>query len=182
MEKWRDIDGSPGYQVSDCGRIRSYINNRHGVKKEPHYLKLFYNHHGYPTVQLGRGKRKLVSRLVASAFIPNPDGLPLVRHLDDNPKNNTVANLSWGTQTDNMQDCVKHGRLAGDTRAAIESKKIAIIAIPKNGGQSIKFTSIQEAARQLHLWPQHVHSALHGRINQTGGYRFEYASGGYDNE
>lgn len=178
MEKWKDIKDFPGYQVSNTGKVRSFMNNRHGIGDEARELKQIYNRRGYPTVMLGRGNRRLVSRLVAASHIPNPNNLPIVRHMDDDPKNNKVSNLSWGTQADNMQDCVRNGRLVGDTRAAVESKKIPVIAISKNEGTSIIFPSIQEAARKLNLWPQHVCSALHGHISQTGGYRFEYIDGG----
>lgn len=175
MEKWKDVDGFPGYQVSDTGKVRSFINNRHGISSESHELKPVYNRSGYPTVVLGRGNRRLVSRLVASAHIPNPDGLPLVRHLDDDPSNNRASNLAWGTQTDNMQDCVRHGRLVGDTRAATESRKTPVIATPKNGGRSVRFESVSDAARSLGVWPQHICSVIQGRISQTGGYVFRYA-------
>lgn len=178
MEEWKNIEDFPGYQVSNTGKIRSFMNNRHGIVKESHELKQIHNQRGYPTVMLGRGNRKLVSRLVAAAYIPNPNDLPLVRHMDDNPKNNEVDNLSWGTQADNMQDCVRRGRLAGDTSAAIESKRIAVNAISKNGEVIISFPSIQEAARQLNVWPQHICSVLQGRISQTGGYTFEYIDRG----
>lgn len=174
MELWRDIDNYPGYQISNLGNVRSYINNRHGVCDEWHPLKPVYNKRGYPTVCLGRGNRKLVSRLVAEAFISNPDGLPIVRHLDDNPSNNHINNLAWGTQVDNMQDCVKHGRLVGDTNPAIESTKKRIIATPVNGGESIVFSSIHDAARSLNVWPQHVSNVAHGRIRQTGGWVFRF--------
>lgn len=174
MEEWRDIENHPGYQVSDTGKVRSFINNRHGVGKNSHELKPVYNKHGYPTVVLGRGNRYLISRLVATAHIPNPNNLPIVRHLDDNPKNNNVDNLAWGTQTDNMRDCVKHGRLVGDTRAAIESRKTPVIATPKNGGESVEYPSIKDAADDLDVWPQHIVSVLRGRISQTGGYKFKY--------
>lgn len=173
-EKWKDIDGHEGYQVSSSGRVRSRINNRHGVGTEYHELKQCPNKKGYPTVQLGRGKRFLVHRLVASAFIPNPKNLPLVRHMDDDPFNNRAKNLKWGTQTDNMQDCVRHGRLVGDTRSAIEATKKPVIAISKDGAQRIHFDSQGDAARTLNLWPQHVSNVLKGRISQTGGWRFEY--------
>lgn len=173
MEIWRDIDEFRGYQVSNYGNVRSYINNRHGICGEWHTLKPQPNHNGYLTVCLGRGNRRLVSRLVAIAFIPNPDNLPLVRHLDDNPLNNHVDNLAWGTQTDNMQDCVKHGRLVGDTRAAIESTKKKIIATPLNGGHPVVFSSMAEAARSLGVWPQHVSNVIYGRIRQTGGWTFK---------
>ena len=91
MEIWKDIYGYYGYQVSNEGRVRSFVNNRHGACNNFHILKPVRNHGGYPTVCLGRGKRKLVSRLVAEAFIPNPRNLPLVRHMDDNPLNNNIS-------------------------------------------------------------------------------------------
>lgn len=173
MEIWKDIDEFHGYQVSNYGNVRSYINNRHGLCGEWHMLKPQPNHNGYLTVCLGRGNRRLVSRLVAIAFIPNPDNLPLVRHLDDNPLNNHVNNLAWGTQTDNMQDCVKHGRLVGNIWPAIESTKKKVIATPLDGGHPIVFSSMREAAKACNVWPQHVTNVVYGRIRQTGGWTFK---------
>ena len=173
MEIWKDITGFPGYQVSNEGNVRSYINNRHGIGAEAHELRPCTIHTGHKSVQLGRGNRKSVHRLVASEFIPNPDNYPLVRHLDDNPSNNRVENVAWGTQVDNMRDCVQHGRLVGDTRAAIESQKIAVVAISMDGSVEKTFQSMNDAARELGLWPQHVSSALHGKIRQTGGWTFK---------
>ncbi len=178
MEVWKDVSNHEGYQVSNRGEVRSFMNNRHGPCDKSHLLKQTCNKHGYPTVCLGSGNRKLVSRLVAEAFIPNPDNLPLVRHMDDNPKNNHVSNLKWGTQKDNMQDCVRHGRLVGDTRAAIESKKQKVIAISKLDGTRLEFNSLNDAARNLNLWVQHISSVLKGRISQTGGWKFIYAEDG----
>ena len=178
MELWKDIAGFCGYQVSNYGRVRSFANNRHGICDEWHLLKPQLSNKGYYTVCLGRGNRILLNRLVAQAFVPNPYNLPLVRHMDDNPKNNYANNLQWGTQKDNMQDCVRHGRLVGDTRAAIESKKQRIVAISKADGRRLQFDSLNDAARKLGLWVQHISSALKGRISQTGGWRFEYVKEG----
>ena len=174
MEIWKDIEGFPGYQISDQGSIKSYINNRHGIGKKSHFLKPTITKRGYCVVQLGRGNRRQVHRLVAKAFIPNPDGLPLVRHLDDNPSNNSVTNLAWGTQTDNMRDCVKHDRLVGDTRAAIESIKKPVKAYSIDGNFMKTYDSVHSAARELNVWPQHICNVIKGKINQTGGYKFEY--------
>ena len=178
METWKDIDDKEGYQVSDRGNVRSYVNNRHGLSDIPHMLHPHINSCGYPTVCLGRNCRRLVSRLVAQAFIPNPYNLPLVRHMDDNPQNNHVNNLKWGTQKDNMEDCVKHGRLVGNIWPAIESTKRSVIAISIDGGERMRFNSQADAARTLDLWPQHVSNVLKGRISQTGGWKFIYAEGG----
>lgn len=179
MERWKDIKGFPGYQVSDTGRVRSRINNRHGVGTEYHELKpVNGGKQNRKSVQLGRGNRRSIHRLVAEAFIPNPNNHPLVRHLDDNPENNSVENLAWGTQTDNMQDCVKHGRLVGDTRAAIEATRCPVRAISMDGSVYRDFISIQDAARSLNVWPQHICSVLQGKIRQTGGWFFERLESG----
>lgn len=172
--QWKDIQDEDGYQISDTGKVRSYKNNRHGTCDDYHILKPVLNRRGYETVCLGRGRRKLVHRLVAQAYIPNPNNYPMVRHMDDNPRNNNVKNLAWGTQVDNMQDCVRHGRLVGDTRAAIESTKKPVRAIKLDDTYSEVFSSIHEAARELSLWPQHISSVLLGRLRQTCGYVFEY--------
>ena len=174
MEVWKDI--KEGYQISDKGNVRSRINNRHGIGETYHELSPCLNRQGYEIVHLGRGDRRSIHRLVAEAFIPNPDNLPLVRHLDDDPRNNTVENLAWGTQTDNMQDCVKHGRLVGNTHPAIESRKKRIIATSLDRDQTIEFDSCNEAARKLDLWPQHVSRVANGELRQTGGWTFKFAS------
>lgn len=180
MEEWRDVKDFPGYQVSNTGKIKSFINNRHGICKKSHILKPVLNPKGYETVTLGRKNRRLVHRLVATEFIPNPDDLPLVRHIDDNPRNNNVSNLRWGTQVDNMQDCVRHGRLVGDTRAAIQSRKKPVVATTLNDEFVGEYESLNAAARELGVWQQHISSVLAGRISQTGGYRFKWSDKGVD--
>lgn len=182
MVEWKDIACKKGYQVSNQGDIRSRTNNRHGLCNTWHPVKQYTNKNGYLMVHLGRDTVKLVSRLVAEAFIPNPDNLPMVRHMDDNPLNNNVENLQWGTQVDNMQDCVRHGRLVGNIWPAIESNKNRVVAISKTTGERIEFDSQADAARELDLWPQHVSNVLKGRISQTGGWTFVYADDGGDHD
>ena len=182
MEEWKNIDGFPGYQVSNTGKVRSYTNNRHGADfdQEPRELKAVSTKRGYESVQLGRANRRSVHRLVAEAFIPNINNDPMVRHLDDNPHNNCVDNLAWGTQTDNMRDCVQHGRLVGNIRPAIESTKKKVLARPKTGGKWIEFESVHAASRELGVWPQHICSVIQGKISQTGGWIFKYTEEGCD--
>lgn len=55
-------------------------------------------------------KNELVHRLVAKTFLPNPDNLPVVMHLDNNPLNNHVSNLKWGTQSENIKQAYREGR------------------------------------------------------------------------
>lgn len=100
------IPTHPHYCVTREGRIWS--DNRGGAWLHPHQNKLGYT--TVPLFELGARSYHLVHRLVAQAFIPNPDNLPFACHKDDDPSNNCVENLFWGTQLDNMQDKVRKGR------------------------------------------------------------------------
>lgn len=172
--RWRNVKWKKGYRVSDDGLVKSFINNRHGIGTKSHILKQEENKHGYYTVQLGRGNRKLVHRLVAEAFIPNPKNLPMVRHLDDNPKNNNVSNLAWGTQVDNMQDCVKHGRLVGNIWPAIEANKKKVTATNLETGERLCFSSGSDASRYLNIPTASISKVLLGKMRQSHKWTFEF--------
>ena len=99
-EEWRDIVGCDGhYQVSNFGRIKSF---KFGVEK------ILKPHHGkgdYCRVSLyenGKLKKFLVHVLVAKAFLPNPNNLPVVNHIDNVHSNNRVENLQWVTYSENQ--------------------------------------------------------------------------------
>lgn len=110
MEEWKDIVGFEGvYQVSNEGRVRSLYGNHKAREK---ILRLYTNKSNYWRVHLcsfGKDKRFLVSRLVAQAFIPNPDNLPQVNHIDGNKNNNTIGNLEWITMSNNLKHAFKLG-------------------------------------------------------------------------
>lgn len=105
MEIWRDIDGFDGlYQVSNLGRVKSF---HHGER----ILKVWLRS-GYPQVGLHRGgksEKMPVHRLVAEAFIPNPESKPEVNHLNGNRVDNRVENLEWATHIENIQHAVATG-------------------------------------------------------------------------
>ena len=95
-EIWKDIPGYEGlYQVSNLGNVKSISWKNTGAAKN---LWLKPHNKGYYQVELVKNKVKktyVVHRLVALAFIPNPQNLPVINHKDENKKNNRVENLEW---------------------------------------------------------------------------------------
>jgi len=105
--RWKLIPGCETYYVNEYGDVASC------AKGYFHVLKTWTNQHGHEYVEItyrnGERSKEPVHRLVAKAFIHNPHGYPIVRHLDDEPSNNDVENLAWGTQADNVRDMYRNG-------------------------------------------------------------------------
>lgn len=119
-EEWRDIEGYEGlYQVSEGGNVRSLdrlvkgsYNSKGKCLRKGRVLAKCTSR-GYVIVILcnsGVNSTRQVHRLVAEAFIPNPNNFPFVLHGDDNPINNCISNLRWGTHQDNVNDMFERGR------------------------------------------------------------------------
>lgn len=107
MELWKDIVGFEGiYQISTYGRLKSFKVNTEG-----YVLKNTNNKGGYLSVILDyRNNRRIstrIHRLVAEAFIPNPDHLPEINHINGNKQNNHNDNLEWCTRRHNVRDAIK---------------------------------------------------------------------------
>lgn len=117
-EEWRPVVGYEGvYAVSSSGRVMRVAagaGTRVGTILKPKPQKS-----GHLSVGLcvnGVKTRHRVHRLVATAFIPNPDNLPFVLHWDDDPENNSVENLRWGTPQQNTDDIKRNGNRLGRPR------------------------------------------------------------------
>lgn len=101
IEEWRDIKGFEGlYQVSSLGRVKSLKFGRERIltpyKQKDGYLRIYL-------CKEGEMKRYLVHRLVANAFIPNPNNLETINHINEIKTDNRVDNLEWMTQKDNKR-------------------------------------------------------------------------------
>lgn len=111
-EIWKDIEGYEGlYQVSNMGRVKSLMfrNNICSIPRER--IMSFTIRSGYRVIVLRKNRRRKsqqVHRLVAKAFIPNPNNLPIVNHKDFNKQNNNVQNLEWCTQKENVKWSIKN--------------------------------------------------------------------------
>lgn len=112
-----NIPGYPGYHISKRGKIYSRwdVNGKGILSKRYHLKQPHLNKKGRYIIGLsqpGIGTTKwLVHRLVALVYLPNPEGLPYICHKDNVPTNNSVNNLYWGTQKDNMSQASKEGRM-----------------------------------------------------------------------
>lgn len=121
MEKWKDIDGFPDYKISSEGKILRISKN--------YYLKPCLDKSiGYFVVNLydtkGRPHRKFLHRLIAEAFIPNPENKRTVNHIDGNKSNNELSNLEWATDSENMLHAFSHGLCENTRKSACKQQKI----------------------------------------------------------
>lgn len=91
MEQWKIIEDYPNYEVSNIGRVRNKTT-KYVLKPQQFIGKKYYY---VPLWKDGAEKKKRIHRLVAEAFIPNPQNLPEVNHKDEDPSNNSVDNLEW---------------------------------------------------------------------------------------
>ncbi|WP_039242623.1 NUMOD4 domain-containing protein [Clostridium botulinum] len=116
-EKWKDIKGYEGiYQISNYGRVKSLIgfNGHKYIKREkilaPYKQRTNKNYSRSVVRLLRNGDKKdfKVHRLVANAFIPNPNNYNVVNHIDGNPLNNRVDNLEWCTQKMNVNHAIEN--------------------------------------------------------------------------
>ena len=163
-EIWKPVVGYEGlYEVSNLGRV-------FGIKRN-NYLMYGVNNKGYCSVLLSKDNKQQrfrVHRIVAMAFIPNPNNLPYVNHKDEDPLNNCVDNLEWCTPKYNSN----YG--TGIERCA-KQKWIPVKQKTKDGKLIRVWDSIKEAAKALNMKSQaNISSVCKGNRKYAGGYIWEY--------
>lgn len=165
-EEWRNIVGYEGkYQVSNKGNVRTFQRDRCMLLKQKNNL-------GYKTIVLWDNKVRQdakVHRLVAEAFIPNPNNLPFINHKDENPSNNCVDNLEWCTQQYN----VTYGS-AIQKRIKSNPRVKPVVMLNANGEFEVEFESSAEAARHIGGNGSNVWAVCNKRAKSYKGKVFIY--------
>lgn len=162
----KDIFGYEGlYAITSCGKVWSY--------KSKKFLKLKQRKdNGYLEVSLcknGVRKTRLIHRLVAEAFIPNPNNLPQVSHLDETKHHNWVNNLTWATAKENCNMPLHLKRKSKSQINNKTSKKVECVET------SVIYESLSEAGRQLGCSPQNIYQACRNPEKRACGYHWRYA-------
>ena len=179
-ECWKPIKDYEGiYEVSNYGRVKSLErviynsgtkNGLYTIHEKIIKQRINKKRHGYCELSLhknGKEKRFKVHRLVAEAFIPNPNNLPEVNHIDGNKENNTLSNLEWVTSSENQ----KHRHLIGNKKTSNRH-----IGMFNKKGEMVKdFNSILEAVAYFNKTSRvNIDNALQGKQYTAYGYVWKY--------
>ena len=188
METWKPVVGYEGfYEVSDLGRVRSLDREivterggtpfRYRMKGQiivPHERK-----HGYLAVCLygkesknGRFRQESVHRMVAEAFLPNPNRYSEVNHIDEDKQNNVLSNLEWCDRKYNTNYGTTQKRRSEKIINGPKSK--AVDQLDMDGNYIRTFPSMQEASRNGYA-AGNIYKAIHNQYSQAYGYKWRYA-------
>ena len=184
IEIWKDIQGYEGfYQVSNLGRVKSVERDKflpngtfHSHLKEK-ILAPFLNNKGYSSVKLcknGKKKAILIHRLVAEAFLPNPENKSQINHKDEVKSNNAVDNLEWCTSVYNNNFGTRKERQIQNRRnykLGNHPKAKPVFCEELNK----KFDCIASAQEELGINRSCVGKACRGERNTAGGFHWRFA-------
>ena len=178
-EIWKDIKDYEGlYQISSLGRVHSldrFVPRKTGTTQRVHgrILKLTEDKDGYLQVGLYKNnkmKKMKVHRLVAKAFIPNPDRLPEINHINEIKDDNRVNNLEWCTRKENINHGTRSERVA-------KIKRKPVVSICLKTGKKTAFKSLREAS-EFGFHPSAIRKVCIGEQETHKGYSWEFVKEG----
>lgn len=174
QEMWKDIIGYEGlYQISNYGNVKSLEKKVMNRTNKERILKIFDNGNGYYQVVLQKNKKKKsykVHRLVAEAFISNPNNLPCVNHKDCNRKNNKFENLEWCTVDYNV-------KYASKNSVDYQKRRKKVNQYDMEGNFIKTWNSLIEVSKTLNIAKQNISACcLNKKYKSSGGYIWKYES------
>lgn len=172
---WRDIPNFPHYKINKSGQIKridAIIKDSNGLEffRRGRILSNRKHKNGYIQVDMcenGISHTKFVHVLLATVFIPNPNNLPLVNHIDENPSNNDLSNLEWCNYSYNAKHSINK------IRKGHEKEQKAVYRIDVNTKEEVRYNGIREAARENKIYHSNIRYAiLHNSC--CAGYKWRY--------
>lgn len=180
-EVWKDIGGYSGiYQVSSLGRVKNTQTNR--------ILKPYKDKNGYQYINIkykGKTKHYFIHRLIANAFIPNPENKPYIDHINTIKDDNRIENLRWVTSQENnnnpltrkhLSEAMKiYGSMLGKKGKLCPNSKI-VLELNKEDNDKIDklWYSTMDIERETNIPNQIISNICKGKRKQLPDHRFKY--------
>lgn len=172
VETWKYVPGyDKKYQVSNTGKVISLQRQKHNSGEG--YLMKPSIERGYERIVLtdrsGKQKHVSIHRLVALAFVPNPNNYAIINHKDENKLNNNADNLEWCT--------IQYNSTYGSARAKQGISRGRMVQQLTNDPTPVPiaiYYSISIAARINHLHTTAISKCCMGRLKSTGGFKWQY--------
>ena len=160
VETFVKIDGFENYEVSNLGKVR---NMKSGRVLKPRLHKNGYLMHGL--YENNKQKQLYLHRIIATAFMDNPEAKPQVNHIDENKLNNDLSNLEWCTEKEN----IIHGTR---TKRASEKLSQKVIQLDLNDNILSVFKSMRKAERETGVSRSSIGRCCNGERKSAGGFKW----------
>ena len=176
-EIWAPISEDPRYDISNLGNVRSWVTHPFRKNDSPRPISCYKNVYGYITTRIG-DRTKMVHRLIAQAFIPNPDNKPQVNHKDLNRSNNDVCNLEWVTATEIVRHAIDTGAFKNDHKYLVCGKNHyrskSVFQYDMDWNFICEWDSCGIAGRGTGIDYRSIHRVCTGKKKSTKGFRFKF--------